>query len=237
MIEPYSLYKRFPVEFDFTSEDSVIDSDSPSDLRVMSAKSTIVDTNTYTMRQLVRAGYDLYHVDSATEIGCSLLEGCYDDYVFFQGNYSTTDTLYYLLIGDISKGSSGFDLDDCICYCIKCHNLTNDLQYSTYTPSQYIRFPSLVLANGSGSAVQSPYIQESIHIPSVFPQLNTQYSIYQIDINDDILEYNEGYFYYSSFEGFPHLVEGVQNYAVAAFVVCFAVLAFKLADRLFRRVY
>lgn len=28
VIEPYSLYKRFPVEFDFTSEDAVIDSDS-----------------------------------------------------------------------------------------------------------------------------------------------------------------------------------------------------------------
>lgn len=47
----------------------------------------------------------------------------------------------------------------------------------------------------------------------------------------------DGYLTYGSADYLPHLVEGVENYAFLA-VCCFcAVCAFKLADRLFRRVY
>lgn len=42
---------------------------------------------------------------------------------------------------------------------------------------------------------------------------------------------------YASFDTMPRLIEGVENYAFTGVLLCVGVLAFKLFDRIFRRVY
>lgn len=188
---------------------------------------------TYDLNQsyYFRSGVDCYCTDRALQLARDYLQGCVDDYIFFQADaYSSDDATFVLLMGDIDEDDGRFTLHDVREVYFKFH--TSVIRYDS-SGSGNMDFPVLVEGNSTPASIQKSFTFNYYNA-----DLSSVLSLYYGDINDDTsFTHDSTDLVYSSFEGYPHLIEGVQNYAVAAFVVCFAVLAFRLADRIFRRVY
>lgn len=189
---------------------------------------------TYDLNQAYyfRNGVDCYCTDKALDLARSYLEGCYQDYIFFQDDaYSSDDATYVLLIGDIEYLSDeSFQLHDVREIYFKFHSSV--IRYDS-SGSGSLNFP--VLVDGNTTPAHS---SRAFNFSYDSSDISSSLSLYYGDINDDtVLIHDSADLLYSSFEGFPHLIEGVQNYAYAGFLVCGAVIVFSLADRLFRRLY
>lgn len=188
---------------------------------------------TYDLNQTYyfRSGVDCYCTDRALQLARDYLQGCYDDYIFFQADaYSSDDSTFVLLMGDIEENDGSFILHDVREVYFKFH--TSVIRYDN-SGSGNMNFPVLVEGNSTLAS-----IQKSFTFSYDNADLSSVLSLYYGDINDDTsFTHDSTDLVYSSFDGYPHLIEGVQNYAFVAALVCFGVLVFKLVDRIFRRVY
>lgn len=154
------------------------------------------------------------------EAAKACLEGETGDYYFFQ-----YDASHYVLVvsDDVVITPTTFDASDCLVTVFE----------AVTTRSPYV--VSVPVSGSIGGTMGGGYFQGSGQL--------TQYSettvYYAATSQVDSVSVRNPSFYltYSSFQGYPHLIEGVQNYAVAAFILCFIILCFKLIDRIFRRVY
>lgn len=185
----------------------------------------------------VREGFDFYHSDDARQLAKDYLQGCFSDYFFVQGTASWNTTDYFLYIGDIDFNGDSLFLVDADGFLFRYQNSQSDVYRDSRNGS--ITFPSLGIVNGSGSSSSSPSHSEKFSFS--FPlcgSYSSTLSVYRDHADNEIFELpSADSFYYSSFENTPHLIEGVQNYAFVAALVCFGVFVFKLVDRIFRRVY
>ena len=202
-----------------------------SKLALKSSPSAPVVTYDLDQTYYFRNGVDCYCTDKALDLARSYLEGCYDDYIFFQDEaYSSDDATYVLLIGDIDYVSGSFQLHEVREIYFKFHSSV--IRYDS-NGSGSLNFP--VLVDGNTTPAHS---SRAFNFSYDAADISSTLSLYYGDVKDSsILYHNDSDLLYSSFEGFPHLIEGVQNYAYAGFLVCGAVVAVSLADRLFRRLH
>lgn len=160
-------------------------------------------------------------------IAASFLEGCTDDYYFFQYD----DDVYILLYGDLEISSSGCSSDSCHCVIIwRDESSVSHIESIPFSGSHTSDFVGMR---------DTGYVHGSVTGNSSLTVTDVTYSYFSAvsDVVDVSVSNDDYYLVYSSADNFPHLIEGVQNYAFAGFLLCFAVLAFKLGDRLFRRIY
>ena len=162
------------------------------------------------------------------ELASAFLEGCYDDYYFFQ--YSATE--YVLLVGDIQFSGLGCTASTVRVYDFVCNPVSSAQTVTIpFSGSQSGQYGG---SDGAGGFSGSVSGNSTIQI-----QTDTRYNItYAYTASaENVTISNSSYLVYGSADNLPHLIEGVQNYAFAAFLFAFAVICFKLADRMFRRVY
>lgn len=189
---------------------------------------------TYDLNQsyYFRSGVDCYCTDKALQLARDYLKGYYEDYVFFQDDaYSSDDATYVLLMGDITESDGSFYMNDVREIYFKFH--TSVISYDS-DGSGALNFP--VLVDGSSTPAS---VSKSFSFSYDSSDLLSTLSLYYGDINDNsfLISSNETQLVYSSFDGYPHLIEGVENYAFTAFILAAAVITFNLIDRVFRRVY
>ena len=177
----------------------------------------MTDIGVLTSVSVSSAAYDSMLLDAVK----GSLEGVYDDYVFFQ--YDSTH--FVLLISDdISYVPSQFTVKAPLVMTFE--KVVSRIPYNVSIPASGSLGGSMGGGYWQGSSTLTEYSE------------TVQYFCSSVSYDSDITVNNPSdYMLFSSFQGFPHLIEGVQNYAFAAFLVCAAVLAFRLADRIFRRVY
>lgn len=220
------------------SKDDIYDvADWVADSKVLAADSRAVSVSTNTLSSYYVMGVDVSGFNEVTSFCRDLLEGCYKEYVFYRaaGGGST----YLLFIGDSIEVRDGR-------YFVVADSLDDPVVYYRFIVSYDI--VNRNLSRGSGT-YRLPDFVEGNSLPTNQPYI-FYYNRYHEDVSISVsYEKSESgteasldtlggtAVVYSSLDGFPHLIEGVQNYAVAAFVLAFAVLAFKLIDRIFRRIY
>lgn len=162
------------------------------------------------------------------DIARSFLKGVHSDYYFFQ--YS--DAEYVLLVGDITF--QGFS-------CIGNDVSIYDFVCSPVTSSQSIQIPFQGSQSGQyGGSDGAGGFQGSVNGNSTLQiQKDDLYNVTftYLASAENVQISNSSYLVYGSSDMLPHLIEGVENYAFAAFLLAVGVLGFKLSDRIFRRVY
>ena len=179
------------------------------------------DVQTLVNVQMSQTSFD-YRYQAALDVARSCLEGYYGDYLFFSYDGDT-----WVLLKDFDNAvyiQGGYlTADSCTCIMISS-------AIGQYTETlQDFRLQGTLI----GTEEQAINATISGKVP------NSQYRIrYGVDTFTSVSVSNpHGYLFYSSYEDTPHLIEGGQNYAYAAFLLAIGVIAFKLADRLFRRIY
>lgn len=158
----------------------------------------------------------------------SILAGRYEDYYFFQ--YAAND--YVLLIGDISFVGLGCVTDTVDVY---------EFVTSPVSSSQSIQIPFSGSQSGQygGSDGAGGFSGSVSGNSTIQIQTDTRYNVtyaYTSSV-EHVTITNSSYLVYGSAPTLPHLIEGVENYAFAAFFIAFGIIAFKLVDRILRRVY
>lgn len=162
------------------------------------------------------ADYDVCCLDAARGI----LEGYTGDYYFFQYN---TDTWVLLLYDEgITISTYGLDASDVTVYNIG--KTTVDIPYTT---SNNI--------NGALIGTEEQVFHGSYSTTE--HRITTNYFISSYHRDSVSIRNSSGYLVYGSAPDLPHLIEGVQNYAFTGIFICICIVAFKLFDRIFRRVY
>lgn len=221
------------------SKDEVYDvADWVSDTKSLAADSRAVGVQTNTIQSYYVMGVDVSGFNEVSAYCRDILQGCYKDYVFYRLTGSNSVN-YALLIGDSVDVDEGnwyvtSSSDDPIIwygFTVNYEIIPRNLNRGSGT----YRLPDFI--DGNSLPTNQPYIfyynryyeDVSISISFQKSEIDTIADLGNMADTTSIL--------YSSLDGYPHLIEGVQNYAVAAFVIAFAVLAFKLVDRIFRRVY
>ena len=167
---------------------------------------------------VVQSSYDACVLDAAKGI----LEGYTEAYYFFQYNADT----WVLIMFDNNHGvptSTGLLASDCTVVHIGKDTTTNTttLQYP-YSGTLYSDPPGHI----SGS-YNLPYVQTVTHY-----FITDSYHLDTVAIQNP-----QGFLVYGSGQNMPKLIEGVQNYAFTGVFICLCIVAFKLFDRIFRRVY
>lgn len=168
-----------------------------------------------------------FYTDDVIDIAKSFVEGCYTDYYFFQ--YNTTD--FCLLVGDLDISDSGVTAAECTCYQIRRSPVVVQTPVSIpFSGSENGQYGGSDGVGGyNGSITGNSTYTRSVTSYNYFYDAYTAYNVSVSNAGDFLV--------YSSADNFPHLIEGVQNYAFTAFALAIGVIAFKLSDRLFRRVY
>ena len=183
-------------------------------------------TQTVVNSVVVNAQYG--YSDTVLSLARDCLEGVYDDYVFI----SCGSDSYALITSD------SFTLENGIISCDTGHCVQFDCTHHTATITQQIpvtgNYSGAVIGQGGGAS-QGSFTGNST-ISRVVSEYDTTYTM-SYDVSNLIISNPDDYVIYGSFDDMPHLIEGVQNYAFAAFMLCFGILAFSLVDRIFRRVY
>lgn len=158
--------------------------------------------------------------DSAVlDIARSYLEGYSGDYYFFQ--YALND---YVLLYDFD---TPYVISDSGLTCAGCQVV--EITKGTGLPiieDDFVLSGSLI---GTEEQVFSGHAKKSTYTDI--------YRTYTGFYPNPVSIIRNNYLCYSSFDNYPHLIEGVQNYAFIGLVAAVAVAVFKLGDRLFRRIY
>lgn len=160
------------------------------------------------------------HDDTVVSIAKSALEGYTGDYYFFQQD-SDTYLLLYDFEGDWTMSNFGLSVAD---GCMVCQIDVGSGMYSDTVDS--------ISGNLVGTETQvfsGSYTHREFSHP-----IKCESYAYSGAVNVSNVQ---TYAVYGSGEHLPHLIEGGQNYAYAAFMLAVGVIAFKLTDRLFRRIY
>lgn len=180
----------------------------------------------------IQVSHSDYNIPGIVDLAKSFLEGYNREYFFFQ-----VDRGYYCLIlsddvtsVSVNGSSASFAADNAIVYDIYVNEIDNPITLS-YSGSPSGTFsgaqPSPFTGTWSGSSRGSVDFTETSYEYFYTTRTAQNISIYNPSNN----------LCYSSLDGFPHLIEGVCFYAWAAFALCFGIIAFKLLDRIFRRIY
>lgn len=165
--------------------------------------------------------------ESAISAARAVLQGSYQDYYFFQ----LSDNDYVLLVGDITFHALGCETGLVTVY---------EFVTSPVSSAQSVTIPFSGSQSGNyagsdggggfnGSVTGNSTIQVQTDIK--YNVLMYRYAVSNVTVT------NSNSLVYASAESLPHLIEGVENYAFAAFLLAVGVLGFKLSDRIFRRVY
>lgn len=163
------------------------------------------------------------YTQDVVSIAENCLEGCHDDYYFFQ-----YDSLRFVLItGDLDFKNGVLTADEAQVIVI-----TRNKQLIPHNNSISAPFTGNYFGSGAGSVNGSSSFSYVDRYDELITYYYDYYTGYNISVSNSL-----GLLAYGSFDGLPHLIEGVQNYAFAGFLLAFGVIAWRLADRLFRRVY
>lgn len=165
--------------------------------------------------------------ESAISAAKAVLQGSHEDYYFFQ--YANND--YVLLVGDITFNALGCETGLVTVYEFVTSPVSSARSVTIpFSGSQSGQYGG---SDGAGGFSGSVSGNSTIQIQS-----DTKYnvSMYRYAANN-VTVTNSNSLVYASSASLPHLIEGVENYAFAAFWLALAVICFKLFDRIFRRVY
>lgn len=211
-----------------------------SDSKLLASDSRAVDVQTSTLSSYYVMGVDVSGFNEVSSFCRDLLQGCYKDYVFYRLSGSNSVT-YSLFIGDsvqISDEGNWFVTSSSEDNPVLMYGFTVDydvIDHNLSRGSGTYRLPDFV--DGNTLPTYKPYIfyynryHEDVSLSIYYQkeEIDTVVSLDDLDNLSSVI--------YSSLDGYPHLIEGGQNYAYAGFLVCGAVIAFSLADRLFRRLH
>ena len=168
-----------------------------------------------------------YFTDDIVSLARDCLAGSYDDYYFFQ--YNSTD--FCLLVGDLSFNDSSVTADSCICYQFRRSPVSVDIPitipFSGSDNGTYGGSDGAGGYNGNVTGNSSYTLHDTTYNFSMI-----SYTAYSVSVSND-----SDYLVYGSADYMPHLIQGVDYYAFSAFCLAFGIIAFKLFDRVFRRVY
>ena len=137
-----------------------------------------------------------------------LLEGYSGDYIFFQADPDSYAVLYDLVNPVLSSGT--FTASSATVYQIDCSSGSG-----WYTGKQYIGFSE-----------DTVYEKDNVYLHGF------TYTVSNISISN-----TSDSMVYSSFVGYPHLVEGVCKYEYAEILLLVIICCFVLFDLIFRRFY
>ena len=172
-------------------------------------------------------------VDSAViDAARGVLQGYTGAYYLFA--YDTDD--YCLVLSDDATfvnvgGFYGVDMADC--QVIQFRRVDTPVSHSQ-------QLPYSGSINGTVTGIESGgllHASESGNITNQYTTITSEYFMMTYQRSSVKVSNPSGYLCYGSADNLPKLVEGVQNYAFLAVCLAVAVIAFRLADRLFRRVY
>lgn len=165
--------------------------------------------------------------ESAISAAKAVLQGSHEDYYFFQ--YADND--YVLLVGDITFNALGCET-----------GLVTVYEFVTFPVSSArsvtIPFSGSQSGNYGGSDGAGGFNGSVTGNSTIQIQSETKYNVSMyVTSAENIIVTNSNSLVYGSGSMLPHLIEGVENYAFAAFWLTLCVICFKLFDRIFRRVY
>lgn len=158
---------------------------------------------------------------AAVQVARDYLEGYRGDYVFFAYDPDT-----WVVLTDFENGviwnNGNVSADSCTCF-----------EISVATGSAMARYNLNLQGTLIGTEEQALNARLTGDVPETGYRVSTALSTpIRVSVSNP-----NGYLFYSNIDNTPHLIEGGQNYAYAAFLLAIGVITFKLADRLFRRVY
>ena len=164
--------------------------------------------------------YDIF----AVELARDAVKTHNQDYYFFQYD----DDEYVLILSHDMTTENGFDCSAHDVTCIVFQRID-----TTYTEHDSMTISGTITEVGAPPRVDDVALSGSVsHSDS-----QTSWKTYLV-IGDGVHVYNSEYTVYSDCCPYmPKLREGVDYYAVAAFILAGIIISFKLADRIFRRVY
>ena len=158
--------------------------------------------------------------DLVLDVARSFLEGYDGAYYFYQHDLDTYCLLYDFQ-GDWSISNIGCDIaGGCKVYQI-------DVMSGTHTDIQ----DSIT---GTLLGTEEQYFSGTYTHREVSHPIKAESYVYNSAVS---VSNSQSYLVFSSENMHPHLIEGVQNYAYAAFWFAIGICIFKLSDRLFRRIY
>lgn len=162
--------------------------------------------------------------DVALDIARDFLEGYTGEYYFFQRDLDT-----FLLLYDaedpqwVSSPFAGFNCSSCNVFQIdRVVSDINDIRDSISGTMYEI---------GTDTAIQR-FSGNYTHRDLTYAYKTAVFSVHNVSVSNP-----DDFLVFSSADDYPHLIEGVQNYAFAGFMLAVGVIVFRLADKLFRRVY
>ena len=159
--------------------------------------------------------------EQCVTIAKDFLQGYYEDYYFFQYDVDTW-VLLYDFDGDYSISPAGFSLTSGSCSVFEIDRAIGGTSSKTgHITGALVGDDTQVFTNCDISLSEPEY----------------SYYTYVISYSGNISVSSSGRLAYGSVDSLPHLIEGVENYAFAAFAFALGVVAFRLCDRLFRRIY
>ena len=159
----------------------------------------------------------------AIEIAKSVVSGIVDDYYVF--NYS--DAITIVLVGDLDFINGSVTSDSCYAYVIK-----RSVDRTPLTRTEQSTFSGTILG-----ANPSTFSGSNQSVRTVEFDTKVSYEFARGTVSNVEVYNTEQTLYYSSFPNSPHLTEGVENYAFAAFVLAFTVISYRLACSIFKRVH
>lgn len=180
--------------------------------------------NHQTITQTSVSVYSGHITSDIVQLARDAVTGSTGDYFLFQ----YTDTEYVLLMSDnmeYEDGTLTMDSFDCIDFVYD--EQTNTLSYSESGNTSGNAWGNFGGAQYSGSYNGSVYV----------PVADRTYYQWFYSSDQPLTVSNTGHYVtYGSFEGLPHLREGIENYAWSQIALVVGICVFCLADRIFRRV-
>ena len=194
-----------------------------NDLQISSNTSLAVSSATYPQTVL--------------DAAAGVLENCYNDYYFIQFDSDE----YLLIVGDIEFNGLSCSSDNFDAYVFQAVDVSSAQTYTipfsgSSSGSQsggYGGSDGTGGYNGSNSGTVSGNSTLSIVTEKKYNILFD----YVHQPGEITISNTNSFLCYGSADYMPHLVEGVQSYAFAAFCLACGVIGFRLADRIFQRIY
>lgn len=160
----------------------------------------------------------MHYDEDVLSIASDYLNGYSGDYYFFQ--YAIGD---YVLLYDLDNAvidEEGLSCDGC---------QVVEFKIASGLPLIVDEYQLNLLDVGTDAAIYRGTARQTHYTNS--------YKSYSVYYSGSVSVSRNDYVVYSSAENYPHLIQGVENYAFIAVCIAIGVICFKLFDRLFRRIY
>ena len=159
--------------------------------------------------------------EGVIDIAKSIVSGIVDDYYVF--NYS--DSITIVLVGDLDFVNGSVTSDSCSAYVIE-----RFVDRTPLTRTEQSTFSGTIVG-----ANPSTFSGSNQSVRTVDFDTKVSYQLASGIVSNVEVYNTEQTLYYSSFPNSPHLTEGVENYAFAAFVLAFTVISYRLASAISSR--